>query len=215
MGYEAAFEQAVEEIKGLDPATVAANSGAAYESGCFELSFFNRAFLIRYPDIAVAEPEVGESPTVWLQLTLLHYLTRSGRASAAAEREDGERWIAYRQLPGALSAGGVFQQTAIAPMVQAFGEDLEGFKQACVSMGGRPLSISGDAAFKFTALPLIPMAAVLYLGEEGMPASGNILFGAEASAYLPTEDLILIGEYLSASLQRCKGIESPSSTYLF
>lgn len=215
MSYEAAFRQAVEEIKALDPAAVAANSGAEYESGCFKLTFFNRAFLIRCPDITVAEPGSGESPAVWLQLALLHYLTRSGRAPGDAEHASGDQWIAYRQLPGALSAGGVFQQTAITPMVQTFGADLEGFKQACLSMGGRPLSISGDAAFRFAALPRIPMAAVLYLGEEGMPASGNILFGAETSIYLPTEDLILIGEYLSAALQGYKGIQSPSSTYLF
>jgi hypothetical protein len=59
------------------------------------------------------------------------------------------------------------------------------------------------------------VAAVLYLGEEGISPSGNILYHAACSAYLPLEDLILVGEYLSAALQKHKGLEPPSGTYLF
>ena len=64
-------------------------------------------------------------------------------------------------------------------------------------------------------LPKVVIAAVLYLGEEGISPSGNILYDAACSAYLPLEDLILVGEYLSASLQKNKGLEPPSGTYLF
>ena len=75
---------------------------------------------------------------------------------------------------------------------------------------------AGDVgAYTFLALPRLPMAIVLYLGEEGLPPSVNVLFDATAAEYLPTEDLILIGEYLSAALLEQKGLKSPSSAYLF
>jgi len=186
----------------------------------FTLRFFNRDFTVHYPDIHVSQPDVDSEPPVWLQLTLLHYLTHASGALPSAfhcptSNLRGDEWIAYRQLPGAMSAGGVFQRTVINPLIQAFGSDIDGFKKACESLGGRCLSSNGDAAFTFLALPRLPMAVVLYLGEEGLPPSVNVLFDATAAEYLPAEDLILIGEYLSAALLEHKGLKSPSSVYLF
>ena len=220
MSYKAAFEKASHEIASKNPAEMAQNSGAAYENGQFTIQFLNRNLTIHYPDIKISEPGADDEPPVWLQLTLLHYLINASGALPAtfhcpAENLRSDEWIVYRQLPGALSAGGVFQRTVINPLAQAFGEDVEGFKQACTSLGGRYLPKSGDAAFTFLMLPRLPMAVVLYLGEEGMPPSVNVLFDATASAYLPSEDLILIGEYLSAALLQQKGLKSPSSAYLF
>ena len=216
MSYEPAFQKASAELKALDPDTVAANSGAEYADGRFRLRFFNRTFTVSLPDIEVMEEGLVVPPTTMIQFTLLHYLIRSGGVrSVCVQGGDGSRWVAFRQLPDGLSAGGVFQQMAIGPMVQAFGEDLEGFMEACESLGGTPLNISGDAAYEFHALPKVVIAAVLYLGEEGISPSGNILYDAACSAYLPLEDLILVGEYLSAALQKHKGLEPPSGTYLF
>jgi len=216
MSYEPAFQKATAELKALDQQTVAANSGAKYADGRFRLPFFNRTFTVSFPDIEVMEEGLIVPPPNMIQFTLLHYLIQSGGVrSVCVQGGDGSRWVAFRQLPDGLSAGGVFQQMAIGPMVQAFGEDLEGFMEACESLGGTPLNISGDAAYEFHALPKVVIAAVLYLGEEGISPSGNSLFDAACSAYLPLEDLILVGEYLSAALQKHEGLEPPSGTYLF
>ena len=63
------------------------------------------------------------------------------------------------------------------------------------------MSRSGDAAFRFLALPKIPMGCILYLGDEEVPASINMLFDAAAPHYLPTEDLSYLGIYLSQALR--------------
>jgi len=220
MSYDPAFEKALQEMSAGQPAGMSHDSGAEYGDGRFTLRFFNRAFYISYPGGEVKQADGDRQPPVWLQLTLLHYLTHASGVLPAAfhcptENLRGDEWIVYRQLPGALSAGDVFQRTVINPLVGAFGQDIEGFERACLSLGGTHLSGSGDAAFTFAALPRLPMAAVLYLGEEGLPPSVNVLFDATASEYLPTEDLILIGEYLSAALLEQKGMKSPSSAYLF
>jgi hypothetical protein len=220
MPYTAALEKASQELASKNPVEMAHNSGADYENGRFTVQFLNRNFTIRYPDTKISEPGADTEPPVWLQLTLLHYLIHASGALPATLHCPttslcSDEWIVYRQLPGALSAGGVFQRTVINPLIQAFGQDVEGFKQACTSLGGRHLPKSGDAAFTFLALPRLPMAIVLYLGEEGMPPSVNVLFDATAAAYLPSEDLILLGEYLSAALLQQKGLKSPSSAYLF
>ena len=220
MSYDPAFEKASQDLSAGDPDDMAHDSGAEYCDGRFTMRFLNRAFAISFPEGVVTEVDTDRQPPVWLQLALLHYLTRASGVLPATfhcptENLRSDEWIVYRQLPGALSAGAVFQRTVINPLIDAFGQDVEGFKQACLSLGGTYLSGSGDAAFTFAALPRLPMAAVLYLGEEGLPPSVNVLFDATASDYLPTEDLILIGEYLSAALLERKGMKSPSSAYLF
>ena len=220
MSYDPEFEKAVQAMSARQPADMAHDSGAEYGDGRFTLRFLNRTFSISYPEGYVKEADADKTPPVWLQLTLLHYLTHASGVLPATfhcptDSLRGDEWIVYRQLPGALSAGSVFQRTVINPLVNGFGQDIEGFKQACQSLGGTYLSGSGDAAFTFAALPRLPMAVVLYLGEEGLPPSVNVLFDATASEYLPTEDLILIGEYLSAALLEQKGMKSPSSAYLF
>ncbi len=49
------------------------------------------------------------------------------------------------------------------------------------------------------------MACILYLGEDEIPPSINVLFDAAADTYLPTEDLSYLGLYLALSLRERKG----------
>ena len=62
------------------------------------------------------------------------------------------------------------------------------------------MSRSGDAAFRFLALPKIPVGCILYLGDEDVNPSVTVLFDSAASHYLPTEDLSLLGTYMTTAL---------------
>ena len=199
MPLDDAFEKAIEELRERSPFVVAAKSGASYEDGKFGLDFFDRTFLIHHPETRVEEVATENPPPEWLQVLLLHYLvTAKGKAVA-------DQWVNYRYLPGAYLFEGKFSQGVVAPLTQTFGNDIEGFRKAGLSLGGTPMTRTGDAAFRFLALPKIPMACILYLGDEEVPSSMSILYDVAAPDYLPTEDLFLVGNYLSTALQRHKG----------
>jgi hypothetical protein len=134
----------------------------------------------------------------YLEIILLHYLLQSDGMAVADE------WIAYRQLPGSALFEGRFMNMAMRPLLQVFGDDVEAFRKAGDAVGGIPMTRTGDAAFKFVALPRIPVACIYYLGEEGIPSSVNILFDAAAEHYLPTEDLSLLGVYLVGALRKAR-----------
>ncbi len=198
MGYDIALKQALEEMKGVSPYVVAAKSGAEYDKGQFKLPFFNRVFLISFPEVRIEEAE-GQTPLPdWLQVLLLHYLLQAKGVPAADE------WIAYRHLPGASFFESRFISMAIEPLQRAFGNDIESFNKAALALGGMPMTRIGDAGFRFLALPKIPVACIFYSGDEELPSSVNILFDAAAHIYLPTEDLSLVGMYLSTALQKHK-----------
>ncbi len=198
MANEAALDKALADMKGIAPFAVASKSGTDYNSKRFRIPFFNRVFLVYYPEIRIVEEEKPASVPQYTQIILLHYLLRSRGVAIADE------WIAYRQLPGGKLFDGRFFQMAITPLLRAFDNNIEGFKKAGLALGGTTITRTGDAAFKFMALPKIPMACIYYQGEEGIPSSVNILFDASAPEYLPTEDLSLLGIYLVNAMRKAK-----------
>ena len=198
MAYDAALEKALDEMKKITPYAVASESGSDYDGKRFKIPFFNRVFLVYYPEIRVMDEKDSTPAQQWLEIILLHYLLQARGVPIA------EEWIAYRQLPGASLFQSRFLQMAINPLLHAFENDVEAFRNAGAALGGIPISRAGDAAFKFMALPKIPMACIFYQGEEGIPSSVNILFDAAAPEYLPTEDLSLVGVYLVNAMRKAK-----------
>ena len=189
-----ALEKARGELRERSPYVLGAKSGCDFREGEFRLPFFHKKYGISFPEGEVRE-EGGGEPAVWLRIIFLHYLLTADGTPVADD------WIGYRHLPGAELFEGRFVNMAVRPLVAAFGQDLEGFKRAGEALGGVPMSRTGDAAFYFTALPHLPMACLLYLGDEEVSPSMNILFDASAPHYLPTEDLSLLGSYLSQALR--------------
>jgi hypothetical protein len=198
MANDAALEKAIEDMKGITPYAAASKSGTDYDSKRFRIPFFNRAFFVYYPEIKVVDAKDSSPAQQWLEIIILHYLLQSRGVAIADE------WIPYRQLPGAMLFERRFFQMAVNPLLRAFDNNVEGLKKAGLALGGTPITRTGDAAFKFTALPKLPMACIFYQGEEGIPSSVNILFDASAPEYLPTEDLSLVGVYLVNALKKVK-----------
>ena len=198
MGNEAALEKALEEFKDLAPYVAAAKSGTSFDDGKFTVKFFGRTFTISHPDGELEEIDgEGKPYPGWLRIVMLHYLLQSDGTAVA------DHWITYRQLPGANFFEQRFMNMAINPLTKGFGNDIDGFKRGGLALGGDPISRTGDAGFRFLALPKIPMACILYLGDEEVGPGVSVLFDAAATAYLPTEDLSLMGSYLNA-MQRYK-----------
>ncbi|TET39887.1 MAG: DUF3786 domain-containing protein [Dehalococcoidia bacterium] len=198
MRFDIAYRKAQKEVEGLSPYVVASMSGASFEEGKFIIPFFNRSFFVHYPEVKVEEAGSDTPPPRWLEILLMHYLVTADGTPISG------MWITYRYLPGTRLFEQKFTNMALRPLIDTFGNDAEGFRHASLAIGGTPMARSGDAAFRFLALPKIPMGCILYLGDEEVSPSINMLFDAAAPHYLPTEDLSLLGNYLSATLQRYK-----------
>jgi hypothetical protein len=195
MNWDIAYRRAQKDLEGLSPYVVASMSGASFEEGKFIIPFFHRSFLVHYPEAKVEEAGSSTSPPRLLQILLMHYLVNADGTPISG------MWITYRHLPGAFLFEQRFNNSALQPLLKAMGNDAEGFRRAALSIGGTPMARSGDVAFRFLALPKLPMGCILYLGDEEVPSSINILFDAAAPHYLPTEDLSYLGIYLSAALK--------------
>jgi hypothetical protein len=191
MTLDIALEKALADVQKLPAFATAARAGCDFSGGGFRLSFFNRPFLIHHPQVKVEEQGSTTTPPQWLQVILLHYLITADGAGIE------DQWITYRYLPGTALFEQRFHEMALKSLLRSFGDDLPSFQRSALSLGGEPMSRTGDAAFRFLTLPHIPMACILYLGDEEVAPSINVLFDASAPHYLPTEDLSYLGWALS------------------
>ena len=159
------------------------------------VTFYGTAYIVEHPTARVWVQETGGVPSYGLQTFFLHYLlTADGRPLT------GE-WVSFRELPDGMFYQQAFGQRSLVPLEGKFGHDRAAFERAATALGGEKLDLA-DSSFRFDALPRVPLAALLWTGDEEFPPAVQILFDASAGGYLPTEDLAMVGGMLSGSLLR-------------
>jgi hypothetical protein len=172
------------QLAAEDPETLCDRSGVDFRDGRYVVPFLDREYLVELDGCRVSGPAgdgLAEDPE--FRLLVLGYLThaRGGRPSGT--------WVSERQLPG----GSLFFQgphaLPLTPLVRRFGRDGESFRQICVRLGGKPLDF-GDVGFTFRALPLVPLAVILWVADEEFPARAGMLFDPTVPDHLPL-DLVL------------------------
>lgn len=187
MGLDDAYIKAVESVTHADPREAASASGAEYREDKFAIPLFNRTYTVQYPACEIAQIDSDKHVPDIIKVLLMHYLTHADGTAVSG------KWISYRQLPGAKLFEQRFMSLVLRPMLDLFDKDTDSFREAAFDLGGQSMDSKGDAAFRFNALPRLPVACIYSIGEDEIPPSINFLFDESAPHYLPTEDLTILG----------------------
>ncbi len=198
--YQEAYRQACRRMAGRDPQIDAETAGVTYVEleegkGRFEIPFLNQTYEISWPNLEVREKGSGTEPSLVVQILLLHYLLTSDGISLRGQ------WVSFRDLPGGRVYYPAFRAGSEERIRERFGHDIAALRSAAERLGGRPAEMA-DHAFVFQVLPRLPMALLLWEGDEEFPPEVRILFDSTAANYLPTEDLAVIARYLCSCLLR-------------
>ena len=195
MGLDNAYIKAVESMSRVDPRAAALAGGVEYREDRFIIPLFDRTYTVHFPSCETAQiGSCNHVPGV-VEVILLHYLIHAEGAAVSGN------WISYRQLPGAKLFEQRFINMVIHPMLDCFDNDVNSFREAAQALGGQVMKTSGDAAFRFNALPRLPIACIFNKGEGDIPSAASILFDDSASHYLPTEDLSILGGIMSSFMK--------------
>jgi len=81
---------------------------------------------------------------------------------------------------------------------ERFGQDLPGFQRVARFLGGEPLAMA-DAAFVLRPLPRLPVAVLLWLGDDEFPPLVNFLFDRSVEAYLSASGIWLLANLVSST----------------
>ncbi|GAW92076.1 DUF3786 domain-containing protein [Calderihabitans maritimus] len=201
--YEDAYRQAVKEFSEKDPHLMARWSKARFdrEKSVFCMRYCATDYFIHYPTGKFDTEEKIAIPLTD-QIIMLQYLTQ---ASGMPIRN---RWLSFMELPGGPHHYAPFRQEAINPISQTFGDRLELFRQVALSLDGKATDM-GDAGYILPVLPGLPLAYILWQGDEEFPPNANILFDYSASTYLPTATLYVLGINTTLKmLERARKFES-------
>jgi hypothetical protein len=203
--YKKAVELGKKGLKDKNPKRIADLRGAEFEAdsdgnALLTLSFLGRNVSITWPDLELAFKDSGEELPIQEQVLLLHYLNGS-----KGSRVTGQ-WIAYQEVPDGRFYLDAFLRRAKNPMVQGFGNQPELLvKLATDAYGARPLD-QGDISVVVQALPMVPVALILWKGDEEFPPEGTILFDRNISDILSAEDIAwLAGMIIYPLLGMAKG----------
>lgn len=150
------------------------------------LNFLDRELAVSWPELDFSYRNCDEEVPIQQQVLLLHYL--NGSCSSKGAAITGE-WISFQDVPDGRFYIGSFIKRAKDPMLKAFGEN-PGLMIELASRAYETSSLDyGDFSVIVKALPLIPVALVLWEGDEEFPPEGNILFDKNIPEILSAEDI--------------------------
>jgi len=182
------------ELNQKDPGLIAEYSGAEFsgnsdKDGSFSLYFLNKEIMITWPGFDFSYKDSDNEIPIQQQVLILHYLQGSLKTRGPAVT--GE-WISFQDLPDGRFYLGAFIKRAKDPLLKAFGTSPKLMVEiASKAYGASPLD-HGDFSVSLKALPLVPVALVLWEGDDEFPPEGNILFDKNIAELLPAEDIAWI-----------------------
>ena len=147
------------------------------------LEFLKKELAVTWPELDIAFKGSQEEVPIQQQVLILHYLNGAMGSGISGE------WIAYQEIPDGKFYLDAFHRRAKIPLVQAFGNkpDLL-LKLAADAYEARPTD-QGDVSVVIQAFPKVPVALILWRGDDEFPPEGNILFDRSISSILSVEDI--------------------------
>ena len=201
--YQQAFDLACSALRETDLKERAEKSGALYQKGEREemiLHVFSEPYHIVFPQIEIYGPGKKVLSLV-ARAVLLHYLLQ-----ADGSRVTGD-WVGYKDIPGGLLYAGVFARRVTEPLVKKFGRSAKAFMEAGIKLGAKAGDV-GNASLIFQGLPRVPIQYVLWEGDEEFPPHVQLLFDASVDHYLSLEDIVVLGQMVTARLIHASAVLS-------
>lgn len=187
-----------QELEGMEPDDVCRRALCTYEHSraCFLVEAWGERYEV-YPgrgEIISIDREKLPVGIEW-GLVILFYLLRSQNTPIGGE------WISEKDLPGGVTFFTGPHAIPTYAITDRFGNDIDGFKEVCENLGGKPIDMA-DAAFVFRILPRVPVAVLLWRGDDEFDAEARVLFDRTISQHLPLDVIFGLTVVLCSSIAR-------------
>ena len=166
-----------------------------FEEG-YDISFFNRCYTITGESIA---DDTGASANHAVAVILCKYLLLCPQ-----HQYGNDTLVTYKDFRDAAPYVIGFHNTAERPISRSFSGKANLLEERCPRLGGEIFAteVACDLAFRFNALPKIPVVLLFNDADDTFPASCTLLFQKDASDHLDMECIAMIGSSLAAWLTK-------------
>jgi hypothetical protein len=189
--YQQALELGRKELSDKSPDLLAGYAGGVMkkdEQGDLTLSLnlLNQDISSPWPELNFSKADSGEELPIQQQVLLAHYLV--GVWNARGRALTGE-WIAFQDVPDGRFYLDAFMKRAKVPLVSAFGQNPELLQELTARVYGATALDHGDVGMEVRALPLVPVALIIWEGDDEFPPEGNLLFDQNIISIFSAEDI--------------------------
>lgn len=194
-GFGLSYKLAREQLSKIsDTEEQCQKSGALYVGpNKIIIDYLNQPYHVILPNVEISLGDSKVEVPLRDKILILHYFT-----SAQGTPPTGIL-ITYKQLPGGVSYFPAFSKRAINPFVKHFGQKPELLINIAAKLGGYKAD-QGDVSVTIDAFNHVPITFALWRGDEEFSPSGGILFDANISDYLSTEDVTVLCETITWKL---------------
>lgn len=191
--YQKTFDHTLEIFRAKDPVQMAYCSGSSHDPGrsVISLQSMGQTVEVAFPEGQVCFADSSHSPVWSWRLLILNYLCRADGIPLS------NNLISYRELENGHVFYPAFVRESIRPLAAKITpEPAENIKRACLELAAR-LEKKADICAVFNFLPRFPVTVKIWLKDEEIGGSANILFDETANHYLHTEDIAVVGNLVS------------------
>lgn len=196
--YELAYKLAREHLaKMVDIEEQCRKSGTEFQASqkSIVVQYLNCPYLISVPDGAISLADSDEPVPIRDKLLIIHYFNTAKGTPAT------NKLITFRELPEGNVYFPTFTKRTIKPIVDNFSQQPQRLVTISQKLGGYKVDY-GDAAVSIPAFRQVPVTLILWRGDEELLPQGNVIFDANISDYLPTEDITVLCETIAWRLVR-------------
>ena len=184
-----------EALLGSDLVTLAKQSGSSYESevGSMVLRLMDRECSLDVRSKSMTYLDDGSQVKPHVQVLLLHYLLGAGNAELSGNM------VTFREFPGGALYFPAYKKRTIDLIVSRFGDSPETLRDALERLGGAALR-TGSVGYRVRLLPKLDIDVVMWVGDDEVPTSANILCDESAGKLLSTEGITVAAGTLCSRL---------------
>ncbi|MDD4783960.1 MAG: DUF3786 domain-containing protein [Syntrophaceticus sp.] len=181
--FSTAFEYIIRDFAAEDPFKMSENSGAIFDpkQSIIRIKSLGQVLDVKYPEGDIVFSGSKYMPAWNWKWLILHYLARAGNAPIV------NKLITYRELENGNLNYAALLRKSIDPLAKYFSQEpVEQIKAACLKLDAS-IEESADVCAKIPLFPRFPITIKLWLGDDEIKGSANILFDMSANHYLDTE----------------------------
>jgi hypothetical protein len=196
---EALHQRHWAEVTKRDPAQAARSTGATWDGETFLLQVGGKRVAVNPSGQTVLHVDDGANAIPGNHVSYQRGLVATSYLANAMEIDPSGKWVAFRELPGGDSFFRGPHIVDTGAIEKAFGDDPASLIRAAQKLGGAP-GDGGDAAAELTALPAIPVKAILWGRSEEFSASAQLLVDSRAHFHLALDVLWALSNVTVADL---------------
>ncbi|MCG6879270.1 MAG: DUF3786 domain-containing protein [Deltaproteobacteria bacterium] len=181
----------------MDPSDVCRRSVCSYDvqRRCYTLPVWDENFEVCPETSRIICPRDDTAKVdPFLSLFMVRYLLTAKDIPITRE------WISVKDIPGGV---GFFQGPHAIPtdlIEERYGHQLDRFCHVCEQLGGMPMDMA-DKAYAFRIAPRIPVAVLLWKGDDEFPAESKLLFDKSISEHLALDIIFALSVFVCKTFE--------------